>query len=452
MAHKTSTRRSDARALTTTALRRDKKELCSIETLKGLQVTVADLTAREKPEDPRDAFVTARQWQQSNYFIGGMHYLNNLFLNYGLKLGPADPAQRTAFDAWLAGNDGLTEMQAEKYVLSATSEWLLQDNLVSFWRDSGDYPYPLPGERCTYTDKLGVEILKVRLGIKPTDLAGSDFTPAERTRYARGEITLNRGQGENFRVLTRGMSGSGFNYPRMAQVFRTVSQAESMEVGESLLAYAGRTVIRMHHLGWEVKTGNSGLRQTDAMWDAKRAAGIENHFKGLQGGLAEATTNFDHKISTLWTDPKLYDGKKWDSISTRLQWYAGPLAFLLLARSPNPDLLPVFKAQVLHERRLLRLHLEYVLNQSMRPPGGIRLTWGNRCFTSPKMFWDMAKALMTQGPLSLRTALEAGDFDPEQEATQKRIESQQDPKLHLPLFDPAHGKRPSDPVGRPANK
>ena len=66
------------------------------------------------------------------------------------------------------------------------------------------------------------------------------------------------------------------------------------------------------------------------------------------------------------------------------------------------------------------------------------------------MFWDMAKALMTQGPLSLRTALEVGDFDPEQEATQKLAESQQNPKLHLPLFDPAHGKRPSDPAGRPA--
>ena len=187
------------------------RESCSIETLKGLQVSVSELTAREKPEDPRDAFVTARQWARSNYFLGGLQSLHTLFLNYGLKLAPVEAAQRPAFDAWLAGDAGRTEMQVEKYVFSAGAEWLLQDNLVSFWRDRGNYPYPLPAERCTYTDKLGVETLRVRLGIKPADLAGSGFTAEERTRYARGEITLDPALGENYRVLTRGMSGSGFN-------------------------------------------------------------------------------------------------------------------------------------------------------------------------------------------------------------------------------------------------
>ena len=49
MAHKRSIRRSGVRGVPA-ALRRDKKELYSIETLKGLQVSVADLTAREKPK------------------------------------------------------------------------------------------------------------------------------------------------------------------------------------------------------------------------------------------------------------------------------------------------------------------------------------------------------------------------------------------------------------------
>ena len=40
---------------------RPARESCSLETLKGLQVSVADLTARERPEDPREAFATARQ-------------------------------------------------------------------------------------------------------------------------------------------------------------------------------------------------------------------------------------------------------------------------------------------------------------------------------------------------------------------------------------------------------
>ena len=62
----------------------------------------------------------------------------------------AEPAQRPAFDAWLAGDAGRIEMQVEKYVFSVGADWLPQDNLVSFWRDRGNYPYPLPAERCTY--------------------------------------------------------------------------------------------------------------------------------------------------------------------------------------------------------------------------------------------------------------------------------------------------------------
>ena len=51
----------------------------------------------------------------------------------------AEPTQRPAFDTWLAGDAG-----------RIGAEWLPQDNLVSFWRDRGHYPYPLPAERCTY--------------------------------------------------------------------------------------------------------------------------------------------------------------------------------------------------------------------------------------------------------------------------------------------------------------
>lgn len=105
---------------------------------------VAGLIAHEKQEDPRDAFGTARQWQQTDYLFSGMHYLSNLYPNRGLKLGPADPVQRTAFNARLAGNGRSTEMQPEKYALSASSLCgtavpfqLLRRNLSSFSLTSG---------------------------------------------------------------------------------------------------------------------------------------------------------------------------------------------------------------------------------------------------------------------------------------------------------------------------
>jgi hypothetical protein len=92
---------------------------------------------------------------------------------------------------------------------------------------------------------MGIEKLWVRMGYRKPDLqasvGGMDGKVAE--RYSGKEILLDPEFDEYYAVLTRGMRGQGFGWPRLRTVFRTLSQNESMEVGESQLACGGRIAI-----------------------------------------------------------------------------------------------------------------------------------------------------------------------------------------------------------------
>ena len=80
------------------------------------------------------------------------------------------------------------------------------------------------------------------------------------------------------------------------------------------------------------------------------------------------------------------------------------------------------------------------------------MSWCSKIFTDPKLAWDRAKFLMTQGPLSLKTGLEEANYDPAVEAENKKDEAKKNRKDELlPIFDQSHGNRPADmdPAGRP---
>jgi hypothetical protein len=428
-------------------------ELCSVNAYRSDSLTTDQLAARENPADKRDLFATARKWREENWFVGAILALKADCVGFGQTLGPKDKKKKKEFEAWLEKLDARgrasNRMLVEKYLRTAIDELLLQQNLVSFWRP-GVAPYPLLTEHCTYRDALGAETLRVRMCYSAEDLKEAGFAKADIDRYSKGEILLTESRGEFFRVFTWGLTGTGFGIPRMKEVFRTCSQNESMEVGESLYAYVGRTVLRMHHLGWEVKK-DAGMRQTDAMWDKSRAKGIEKFFKGLQGGVAELTANFDHKVSLVWLDPKNYEAKKWETIVARLMWWGGPLAFMLTARNLNPNFMPLFKAEVKKFRADVKPHLEHVLTQALQPPGGIQVDWTDECFADMRLLWDMIKTLMQQGPASLTTAQRFAGLNPEVEAENKVTETD-DPdsdKKYLPKYTPGTGNRPADP-GRKA--
>jgi hypothetical protein len=221
-----------------------------------------------------------------------------------------------------------------------------------------------------------------------------------------------------------------------------------MEVGETMLAYAGRLVLRFHQLGFEVKSGSNAAKQAEYLWKKNRASAIEKFFKGRQG-FAETTGQFDHKINYVWVDPKFYDPKKWDTIISRMLWWAGPLGFMMMAKSVSPFLLGMLKAQAEQDRRVVGAHLEAVINDGFRIGVPVKLSWSNRCFYDGRLAWDMVKTLMQQGPLSLTTSLEEAEFDPAEESERKKSEAplSRDEEL-LPKFDPNHGKRPGENPGR----
>lgn len=425
--------------------------LCSLDIITGAQnlatLSPQDLFDRERPEDIRATFKLSRSWHKQNWFVEQVNNLRTAFYNYGLRIAPAEKNQKEKLKKWLDQPANRAELL--RYISTVWDEWFLLDNVVSFWRKQAKVtPYILLGETCKYTDAMGIEKMKVDLGYTKQQLEDSGLTSDEIRRYTSREITLDEDYDEYFRVLTRGAKGQGFCIPKLYRVFRTLSQCESMEVGETMLAYAGRLVLRFHQLGFEVKSGSNAAKQAEYLWKKTRATAIEKFFKGRQG-FAETTGQFDHKINYVWVDPKLYDPKKWDTIVSRMLWWAGPLGFMMLAKSVSPFLLGMLKAQAEQDRRIVGAHLETVINDGFRIGVPVKLSWSNRCFYDGRLAWDMVKTLMQQGPLSLTTSLEEAEFDPAEEADRKKSEAplNRDDEL-LPKFDPNHGKRPNENPGR----
>ena len=445
----------------------------SLDIVTGAQnlatLSPAELFDRERPDDLQAMFKLARNWDKQNWFVEQVNRLKQAFYHFGFQLVAVQKGEQKKLEKWLEADMERREL-LDRYINSVWEEWLLLDNVVSFWRKEKVVPpFLLLPERCKYSDAMGIEKLKVSLQYEKrqfTDSHGSaleGWSATEIRRYTSGEIVLSEDQDEYFRVLTRGLRGTGFGVPRLFRCFRTLSQCESMEVGESMLAYAGRLVLRAHSLGFEVRSASNASKQAEYLWKKDRAKPIEEFFKGRQG-FAEFTKQFDHKVEYIWVDSKLYDARKWETIISRLLWWAGPVGYMMMTKQLQPFLLPVLRVEALAERARVGAHLNLVLNEGFRPPVKVRVKWGDRCFNDLRLAWEMTKTLMQQGPVSLTSALEVADFDPEVEAERKRGEasSSRDDEL-LPKFDANHGNRPGQvkdglreragrPVGTPDPK
>lgn len=419
-----------------------------------------DLLQRERPATPQDAFVRARLAGLENWFIEITNLIMVAFFNYGLTIKPQDKKDTDELKKKLA--DLPTKRALRRYIKEVWKERRLLDNVVSFWRKSERMtPLLLLPETCKYSDALGLERLKVKMTWKPEDfIVGDDKNLALAKRYGSGkEIELSEEHDEYFAVLTRGMRGCGFCHPRMYAVFRTLTQNESMEVGESMLALALRRVFVTTKLGWEMKGAAGGVnanKQADwSLWDTKRSARALSFRKG-RFGMLDNTQNWDEKTQLIWGgegfDVKWFDANKWNTVLNRLMWFGAPASFMVLTKSVNPFLLGMFKAMAEDERGDVGPYLEHVINDSFSLGVPVKLGWSNRCFYDARLAWDMVKGLMLQGPLSLQTALREADFDPAVEAERKTQEAAAEPDTLLPLHDPAHGGSPAGDTGRPRQK
>jgi len=429
---------------------------------KDINTGAVRLTSRDvlhgECRTPQQAFTRARKWAQENWFVQQVNDLKLAFYHYGFRLTAKEPKDRAALKtAW--DNDAALRLALTRYVNEVQTEFLLNDTVVSFWREEAKTtPFLLLGENCEYTDAMGHERLKVTMNYKPEDLEGSDITPKQRERYTSGkQVLLSEEFDEYYSVLTRAYRGQGFGFPRLQAVFQVLQQNQSMEAGENSLALCLRKVERFHRFGWEQKaTGMNQTKQTAyATWTKKRWDAVLAFYNGRYGAM-ETSGNFDHFIELLWGgkgfDVKWFDARKWETITQRLMWWGGPLAFMMVSKAVNPFLLGMLKTQAKKERELVGGHLEYTLARGFNLKN-VQVRWSNRCFHDARLAWDMVKTLMTQGPLSLKTGLEEGDFDPDTEAENKIEEAKETNRSKLiPIFDPAHGGKPGENNGRPPEK
>lgn len=425
-----------------------------------------DLLFRERPSTPQDAFKRARSWQSENWFIRMVNSGNADFFNYGLRILPEDNNKKSRKELveHFRKNPGV-QREILRFIRTVWREWVLNQNVVSFWREKKrTCPFLLLGEQCKYTDAMGIPILFWRPDYTWQDMpkdndvfvfSGLTAVQAKNRYYLGKEILVGEKEeyDENYEVLTTGYKGRGFSIPDIYSVFRVLSQTESMEVGESMLALLSRRVTLQHKLGFELKGQNGGpnaaFQKDLSIWKKKRADAIIQYFNG-RFGFVETTSNFDHDIKLHYVDPKLFDEKRWGTTIARMMWYGGPLAFMMMAKQPNPFLLNIYKTTAESQRGEVGPHLQYVLNQGCKLPMRIQLKWSNRCFYDPRLAWDMVSGLMKQGPLSLTTSLKQGDFDPDEELENKKTEAG-DEKYMLPLLS-QHGQQGGKTNGRPVQK
>jgi len=428
-------------------------DVLEFDSLGGAEVsclTHQDLQCREECETVGEAQRQARYWYGRNWLVGTVLDLKAAFYNYGLKLNPVGESAKKALDPKsLAGK--VLRAKVNRYIRDAWNSYLITDSLVSFWkREKKVTPFTLRPEMCSYSDAMGVEELIYSFRLSAAAMRKQNNE--NRTRYAvGGTFVLSEDNDEYYRVLTRGDRGYGFGWPRMLRVFKALSQCESMEFGESRLAYGGRLVVRNHKMGWEVRNGGQSARtmQADALWDKKRSAKLKQFYQGAQG-FKETSSQFDVVTQYEWVDPKWYEAKKWQTIENRMLWYGGPLAFLLFGKAPlNVALLGMLRTEACAEenRPAMKLHLEEVIAQGFGLE--VSVSWGVKCFTDERIAWDMVKFLTQQGPLSTGTALERADEDPAMERARKADEAGLPEEQVMPLFDKNHGNDPSK-AGRKA--
>ncbi len=446
-------------------------ELCGVITsdvYTGKMLTTEEVGRRESPKDVKTSQERARYWAEKNLFVEPVLKMKRGFLDFRRKLSPANKKMKKAFDAWMKVPEN--KALVNEFIKSVIHEWLELDSVVSLWRSTDTTPFNIRPEDCDYGSVMGMRFLKWRHGFKEEDLKarfgpkGITPSPLELKRFQAKEVVIGSANTdeyyERYRVLTRGPSERGFAYPGLHRVFRTMSQQESMEVGEAVLAHAGRKVVRWHTFGFQTNA-HSGLKQADFLWTQARHDAVTKFFKG-RNGLIDATKQFDHKTEHEWIDIKLFDSKKWDTIINRMLWWSGPVGFMVMTKTLAPFLFPILQVEMEAERNALAEHLEFVLNDAMAIPGGIKISWSNRCFVDPRLGWDMTKTMMQQGPLSLTTSLEETGHDPEKEIDLKKEELAPEKSKYLfPLNDPNHGgspaldrngKRNGKPAGTPDEK
>lgn len=405
----------------------------------------------QDPDTPIEAMELARRWYRDNLFLSTGINLQVAFANHGFRLRPADGSTGgKAFGAWWRQH----RADVRRFVRETFEDWFTLDNSVAFWRQSGHRRsatrvFLLKPEDCTYTDTFGVEKLKVRLQWKREDVENV-LTTVQVERYTGQQTTLDPTKGEYFAVLKRARVGDGFGWPRMKAVFDDLVGMSSLQASDKLWAFISRTVIRQFKLGHEIRNGQwAGSGRW--FWTKARGDAIRKFFEGRLG-ILDYTSNFDVSLEFPFPSAERWDARRYEGFLQRLALWLGPPGLLLYSRTPNEFLMKLLRAWAEEERENVAAHVSRVVNAVFAPPVEVVPTWSSKLFSDGRQMAELVRFLLQAGPLSQASALEEAGYDPEDERARKLTEAGLSKDAVLPIFDPAHGKRPSQPVGRPSDQ
>ena len=418
-------------------------------------------------------FQQARRWYRLHAFIRNVVHLKIGFGNAGLlgqrwvpvnpkkpqgdqrlEVHPGiraeDPADAERVDKWKRANrDEITRV-----VQDVWHSYILLRNTVALWRKSGRVIIR-PPEGCSFKDEFGVEVLSFKHGMNNQaidDLPG--LSKEERNRL-KASTTLKLDHDNPtffFRVLKDEPLGMGFGWPDLTTLFHACSLNESLLVGDRQLAEACRTVYEQHVLGHEIRSGLHAGSPAHFMKDV-RAAAVTKQIKGKKGHV-QIATNFDHviKIGSGRPEANQFDTARYRQVAEQMATWGMPYGQMWTGGQINPFLMTLARTLAHGDRERMRPFLTDVLSEALHAPASLALQWDDACFWDSRLLLDLLKTGLAAGPVSQESFLRCTGFVATDERQAKGRDAALPKELVLPVFDPAHGKRPGDPAGKPAGK
>ncbi|MDE2106099.1 MAG: hypothetical protein KGL39_53245 [Patescibacteria group bacterium] len=423
-------------------------------------------TVYQKPRS--QVFYMTRNWFERQVYVRQIILLRYAIFNYGFQLtaGAGTGAK------WKKQNQQVQDWLKEKwfgipinkivtqFARDAWLEWLIQDNAIAVWRKrrSGSRPILQPVEQCAYDDLGGVERLCFAHGMTRPMINEMKFDKEQKEALLSAkDITLVK-QGNtttsdlyDFEVCKRARFGFGLAWPQLRTIFNTVGAWESLELADWQLCDALRTVYELHQIGHEIKNGPHAGSNAHFL-KKTRAEAVRRQITTRKDQLAAVRrliVNFDHEIVYPRPDPKHFQSDRYSGMLDRLLYWSMPLGQMLFAKSVNPFLMPMLKAQAAVERGFVGEFIETVLIKTLGAPEFIKAEFGDDVFLDTRLLADTLKTGLTTGPLSDETWLAKSGFNPERERVLKDEANDHPLHQHVPIFDAAHGDSKG---GRPRGK
>ena len=278
-------------------------------------------------------------------------------------------------------------------------------------------------------------------------------------------MTIDSRQGEYFKVLTREKLGNGLGVPRLKQIITQISTYDLLQLADWSGAFQSKTLIRQFKKGHLIQSGEQAGKSTHFVTKAQ-AKNILAAIKNKTGAF-DLVSNFDLEIVYSFLSAAFFDVKKYAGVVEQMELWAGPAALMRRGGNVSPNLMDMFRAEGMADRRLVGMFIESILNDPNYCPGDaksgaaggdLQVKFNGRTFLNTKMLLEWIRLGVSNGLAAPQTCTEALGLDTEEEGD-LMVEAAKKPKRYTPVFEakqgmsgpgggvPAVGGRPSDKPG-----